>query len=218
MKKPFMVYCTFILFSIYSLSGCASSNQAPVMSGPKAPSSKIILTPKDDVQRAALISLQKLGYLVTDQRTASGIITAERFTSTQFAEDDTSSVNGRTKSSSPNPFLVFLSIILIFGLVFIIIDAASNSSSEKGGKNDRDHDSGTHHYDHHDDVPEPIISFKYVMTVRFTAVSDTATQVQPVITKVTMQNGASTNSRAVESSHLLNEFYRVLEKECNAKP
>jgi hypothetical protein len=218
MKKPFLVYCTLVLFSVYSLTGCAASNQVPVTSGPKAPASKIVTVSKDEVQRAALVSLQKLGYLVTDQRTASGIITAERFSSSQFAEDDTSSVNGKAKNSSPNPFLVFLSIILIFGLIFIIIDAASNSSSEEGKNKGHDNDRDDHHYDHHDDGPEPIASYKYVMTVRFTAVSDTAAQVRPVITKITMRNGAPTDSRAVESSHLLNEFYRALEKECNAKP
>jgi hypothetical protein len=69
MKKPFLVYCTLVLFSVYSLTGCAASNQVPVTSGPKAPASKIVTVSKDEVQRAALVSLQKLGYRVTDQRT-----------------------------------------------------------------------------------------------------------------------------------------------------
>lgn len=215
MKTPFLVYATLIIFSVFSITGCSSSNHTTGTSEPLAPATKVFSAAKEEVQRAAIVSFQKIGYLVTDQRIGADIITAERFTSTPFAEESGSS----SKESSPNPFLVFLSIILIFGLIFMIFDAASNSTSDSSAT--KKSDEGEHHRDHaqyENGGPETITSYKYVMTVHCTALSDTSTRVKPVITKITMRNGAPTDSRAVSSSALLNEFYAALQQECTVQP
>ncbi len=219
MNRPFLVYVTLILFSVFSITGCSSSGAAAKNTppGPPAPASKDFSVSRDAAVKASSIALQKTGYLVTDQNITAGTITAERFTTSTFAVDDTSSVKSKA-SSSPNPFLVFLSIILIFGLVFLIIDASSNSSSGTEKKPDQ-HDDVHHHYDtDRDGTPAPLLSYKYVMTVRFTAVSDTVTKAEPVITMISMNNGAPTNSEAVRSSTLLNEFYQGLKNELMLKP
>lgn len=219
MNRPFLVYVTLILFSVFSITGCSSTGAAGKNSppGPPAPASKEFSVSRDAAVKASSISLQKLGYLVTDQNITAGTITAERFTTSPFAVDDTSAVKSNA-SSSPNPFLVFLSFILIFGLVFLIIDAASNPSSGTEKKQDQ-HDDVHHHYNtERNGTPAPVLSYKYVMTVRFTAVSDTVTNAEPVITMISMRNGAPTNSAAVRSSTLLNEFYQGLKIELKLKP
>lgn len=220
--RPSILLSVLFVFSLYSIAGCAMEGGAQRSAIPPVPPVRTFTHSSATVFPAVEKVLHNQGYAVTSTDRTGGSLTAELFTSSPLQEDaaapDTTAKKGM---STGEVILVVLSIVLIVGLIFIIIDAATSDSGNtqksdhdrNGGREEhRDHDrpSGGHH-DH--DVPGKTVGYRYVMNVRTIAVNDTTTRVETALTKVTIVDGTPTSSVPVQSSAAVKIFFESLANE-----
>jgi hypothetical protein len=193
------------------MAGCSASRQIPDTStqAPPAPNYRSFSHSSTNVFRSLEKVLYNRGYIVTSRDERGGAITAEHYTTTPLQEDQ-----APVQPAGPSAgqvILVILGIIFIVGLIYIIVDSASSSnhaSNEKEEHHDNDH--GEHYEDHH---ASTTVAYKYIVSIRTTAVTDTSSRVEVQTTKVIIENGTPTSSAAIESSATLNNFFDALENE-----
>ncbi len=154
--------------------------------------------------------LYNRGYIVTSRDEHGGMITAEYATTSPLQEDQ---MGGQTASgpSIGEVILVILGIICIVGLIYIIADAASSQNQSSDGK--KDHRGNDHREDYHDHEASTSIAYKYTMSIRTTAVTDTSSMVEAHLMKVVIENGTPVSSAAIKSSVTIGNFFDALEKD-----
>lgn len=218
MKKPLSVSIVLTIFVFFSIFGCSAGNRS---SAPESsplehvPDVKIFPKGIQQMYSRSVTGMQKLGYVVTVSDPVTGLLTAERYMQFAVLEDKAESA-GLNEKSSGDVFLTCLSILLVFGIVFLIVDAVSSDAQKNSSDHhDRSSSQKAHHDHSHSgsETPSAVTSYRYSISVRFTAMSDSATRVQTTISKVTITNGSPSGSMVIRSSVLLNELYRSLENE-----
>lgn len=219
LQRPAFALTVLFSFSLYSIIGCAVEGGTQRSSLPPVPPVRTFDHASAKVIPAIEKVLHNQGYAIVSTDRAGGSLTAELFTASPLQEDtapqDTTAKKGM---STGEVILVVLSIVLIVGLIFIIIDAAtSDSGNAKSSDNDRHDDHRDHdrpqemHHDH--DVPGKTVGYRYVMNVRTVAVNDTSTRVETALTKVTIVDGTPTSSVPVQSSAAVKIFFESLANE-----
>ncbi len=254
MKFPTLKSVTIAVsfcFAFYSIVGCS----APVRTT-KYLDAYDSLPYKDTIivhaqarvaYNAAIVSLQKRGYVLTYNDPAAGSANFEMNSPTKLPEEQKQSEVDNAGPSVGTVILVVLAIILIVGIIYLIANSSDDDSQDHkkdSSKNDtknsqnrggRDSRNQFHHneryHEHHDYIgpfispmvsqvlsaPPPNPSYLYVLSLDATATSDSTTEIQLKTERLDLQGNEIMNEVQFENKYLNYSIFDGIGKEMQRK-
>ena len=187
-----------VCFFFYSIFGCGSSNETTrhLDKYDTLPYQDVttVDVPQGVAYRAAILSLQQRGYVVTLSDPQTGLINTEINSPDIIPEEQKATQAATTEDSSVGTILLgILSIILIFGIVLWLV-ASSDEESED--------DSSSTASNVHAGEPKKTTSYRYILTLTTTALTDSSTEIQMSAVKMTLENGSVIHSAKFENKYL----------------
>jgi hypothetical protein len=217
-KKALTLIVTFC-FTLYSVIGCSSSVRSTEHLDKYDDLPYVNFTtvdvPRDIAYRAAILSLQHQGYVVTLSDPQTGLINCEINGASVIPEEQKAGQATTTQESSfGSVLLVILSIILIFGIVLLLVGSSDDPSGDNA-------EQGTAGVQGGSSEPSKTTSYRYVVTLHTTSVTDSSTEVQVSATRMVLENGAIVHSAAFENKYLnysvFDAIYDQLESQATPK-
>ncbi len=198
-----LVLSVAVCFFFYSISGCGSSTLATKhldKYDEKAYSeSATFYASKDDAYKATVLALQQRGYVVTLSDAQTGLINGESSGSSIIPEEQKQISKDTSNEVGAGEIIIgILGIILIVGLIAML----TSDSNKKEESNSNTTSTTTTTTTVVSSAPEKITSYKYIVTINTTALSDSTSELQLSAVRQVIENGSVTNSAKFENKYL----------------
>jgi hypothetical protein len=189
-----------VWYFLYSIIGCGSSHDATKhLDKYDALAYRDVTTvavSKEVAYRAAILSLQQRGYVVTLSDPQTGLINAEINSASILPEEQKADQAAATKGPSVGSVVLFiLSIVLVFGIVLLLLGSSDNKSKD-------DSSSSSSGLQINSGEPSKTSSYRYILTLTTTAVADSATELQLSSVRMVLENGGVISSTKFENKYL----------------
>ena len=204
-----------VCYFFYSIIGCGSSTDATKHLDKYDALAYQDVTkvdvPKDVAYRAAILSLQQRGYVVTLSDPQTGLINTEINSPDIIPEEQKANQAPTTKGSSAGSILLMiLSIILIFGLVLLLLGPSDDKSKdEKSSTSSSVHPGSS--------APTKTTSYRYIVTLTMAALTDSTTELQISTVRMRLENGSVTESARFENKYLNYSIFDALYDQLSAR-
>ena len=189
-----------VWYFLYSIIGCGSSHEATkhLDKYDALPYRDVttVAVSKDVAYRAAILSLQQRGYVVTLSDPQTGLINAEINSASVLPEEEKADQAAATKGSSVGSVLLFiLSIVLVFGIVLLLLGSSDKKSND-------DSSSSSSGLQMNSGESAKTTSYRYILTLTTTALADSATEVQISSVRMVLENVGVMRSAKFENKYL----------------
>jgi hypothetical protein len=197
-----LVLSVAICFFFYSITGCGSSNIATkhLDKYDEKPYSDAatFYAGKVDAYKATVLALQQRGYVVTLSDAQTGLINGEISGSSIIPEEQKQISKDTSNDVGAGEIIIgILGIILIVGLIAML-----TSDSNKKEDSNSNTTSTTTTTTVVTSAPEKVTSYKYIVTINTTALSDSTSELQLSAVRQVIENGSITNSAKFENKYL----------------
>jgi hypothetical protein len=198
MKRVVLFVAVWYFF--YAIIGCGSSHDATKhldkYDDLTYSDKTTVNVSRDVVYKAAILSLQQRGYVVTMSDPQTGLINAEINSGSMLPEEQKAEEAAAAKGPSVGRvLLVILSIILVFGIVLLLV-----GSSDDKSKDERSRSSSSIRVNAGE--PTNTSSYRYILTLTMTALADSATEFQISAVRMVLENGGVIESTKWENKYL----------------
>ncbi|MBI3766579.1 MAG: hypothetical protein HY277_08800 [Ignavibacteriales bacterium] len=160
--------------------------------------------------RAATLCLQHKGYVLDSNNVKTGVMLAEITSSRVIPEEEKEHPERVGGSTTGSALLTFLGIILVVGLVAMLV-----SSPPKDAERDSEDTSSTEEDSHPAPTPTTpaTVTYKYVVNLVTTSLSDTTSDLRIEVTKMELENGEVRSSMPFENKYLNYSIFDAIQEE-----
>lgn len=206
-----------LCFLFYSIVGCGGSNETTrhLDKYDDSPYRDVmtVSVSKEVAYRAVIASMQQRGYVVTLSDPQTGLVNTEINSSRILPEEQKLLQVPKQGPSVGKVLLVILSIVLVFGIVLLLVGSSSDKSKDDRSSAAPTTGSGTTYVS---SEPAKTTSYKYIVTLNTSALTDSSTQIQISAVRMELENGSVKNSGKFESKYLNYSIFDALYEQLNA--
>ncbi|MBI5215377.1 MAG: hypothetical protein HY960_06450 [Ignavibacteriae bacterium] len=213
--KKYLVLSVVTCFFFYSITGCGSSTAVvhPLDKYNEKPYSDeaTFYANKDDAYKATVLALQQSGYVITLSDAQTGLINGEKSGSSILPEEHKQISKDSANDVGAGEILIgILGILLIVGLIAMLTSDSNNETQSNSNTTTSTTTTTVVSSSH-----EKITSYKYIVTVNTTALTDSTSQLQLSAVRQVIENGSVTNSSKFENKYLNYGIFDAVQAQLN---